>query len=254
MTSLEIRAVQFRNRLNRIFPSFKKDRFVSVIITAAGSGTRLGGVSKPFFSLCGKPCLYYSLIAFEKCDKVREIIVTARAEEVDRIYQLCHQYRISKLSAVVLGGATRQESVENGFLKVHPKADFVAIHDAARPLITTKQIETLLTQAFRFGASTAAKKMIETVKKSDQKGMILQTVPREDLYTVQTPQIFMCDLYRASLALAKRDKISVTDDCSLAEHAGFPVKLVELGSCNLKLTTLDDIQFINRILEEKNDG
>ena len=92
---------------------------------------------------------------------------------------------------------------------------------------------------------------MDTVKKADSNGFIIETVPRDDLYTVQTPQVFKADLYRVSLAIAERNAAVVTDDCSLAELAGFPIKLCDLGFYNLKLTTPEDVLLIEQLLKER---
>ena len=244
MSKIEICAIKVQNALNRAFPSNKYKHFSSAIVTAAGSGMRMGGISKQLLELCGKPCLVHSLLAFQNCDEISEIVIVAKKGEEEIIRNLCHQFKISKLSAIVFGGNTRQESVSNGFESISKKSDFVLIHDAARPLIDPNSISKLLKEAHRFGASCAAKKITDTIKRSDDHGFILKTVPREDLYSVQTPQVFKTDLYRVSLALAKKDQIEVTDDCSLAEHAGFSVKLCDIEIPNIKLTTKEDIQMV----------
>ncbi len=254
MTKLEIAAVKIQNKLQAAFPAPYKKLYSSAIITAAGNGTRMGGIPKQLMSLVGKPCILYSLLAFQNCPDIQEIIVVSRPEDLPEIEKICTENRITKLSALVEGGATRQDSVANGFLKVNPKSDLVAIHDAARPLISSAQIIKLLEAAKRYGASCAAKKITDTVKKAKKGGFISETVPRDDLYSVQTPQVFKTDLYRVALSLAHRDKIVVTDDCSLAEHAGFSVKLCELKEPNMKITLPEDLDLITFYLKEKENG
>jgi len=252
MTKFEIGAVKIRNYLNRVFPGTKNDYFCSAIVTAAGSGTRMGGVSKQLMELNGIPCIVYSLFAFQKNSEIQEIIITAKKEETEVLQNLCNHYGINKVTKIVVGGETRQESVKAGFLSVSPKCDIVAIHDAARPLITSEQISELIASCKRYGAVCAAKKIFDTVKRADQNDLIVETVPRDKLFSVQTPQVFKSDLYRVSLALAEKSGYSVTDDASLAEKAGFPVKLLELGGLNIKLTMKDDVEIITSMLKENN--
>ena len=254
MNKIEIAAVKVKNSIQHLFPGKYEKSFSSAIITAGGSGTRLGGSPKQLRELCGKPCIVYSLLAFQQCKDIDEIIVVARAGQEEEIDLLCQEFGISKLKSIVVGGDTRQESVANGFMQISPKSKLVAIHDAARPLILSSQISKLLEEANRFGGATAAKKCADTVKRADANGLILETVPRDDLYAVQTPQVFKTDLYRVALALSKRDGISVTDDCSLAENAGFSVKLCELDGPNYKLTLEDDLLTITSILKERENG
>lgn len=248
---MEVRAAKFRNRFNRIFPNSKKEYFVSAIITSAGSGTRLGGVSKPLFLLQDNPCILYSLLVFQNHPEVREIIVVARAEDREEIGSICRRHNITKLKEIVIGGNTRQESVANGFYKISEKSDLVAIHDAARPLICAEDLHILFHDAKRFGASCASNPVFDTVKKANARGLIEKTISRKDLFQVQTPQVFKSDLYRAALALALREKIEVTDDASIAEFAGFPVKLSNTSRKNLKLTTPEDVVLINTFLKER---
>lgn len=254
MTKLEIAAVKIRNKLSLAFPNPYKKPFVSAIITAAGSGMRMGGTKKQLMPLLDRPCILYSLLAFQNCTEISEIIVVTRSEDIPEIESLCKENCITKLSLVTSGGATRQESVSRGFSLVNEKSDFVVIHDAARPLILPFQITLLLEKARKYGASCAAKKISDTIKKADSEGFILETVPREDLFSVQTPQVFKTDLYRVSLALAQKAGIEVTDDCALAEYAGFRIKLCELGAPNLKITTPEDLDLITFYLKERNDG
>lgn len=251
MTKIEIGFAKFRNHLNAIFPNKKKRLFSSAIITAAGSGRRMGGVSKQLLMIGNKPCVLHSLLAFQNCDEIDEIIIVAKINEIAIMENICRENGISKLKAVVSGGDTRQESVSNGFSAVSKKSDLVAIHDGARPLIQSHHITQLLNEARQYGASCAAKKMSDTVKRVREDGFILDTVPREDLFTVQTPQVFKTDLYRVALALAQKDGISVTDDCALAEHAGFSVKLCDLAMLNLKITTESDVSLANLLIGEK---
>lgn len=254
MNKIEIGFAKFRNQFNTIFPNNKKRLFSSAIVTAAGSGQRMGGVSKQLLTIGNKPCVLHSLLAFQLCREIDEIIIVAKADEISTMENICHENKITKLKAVVPGGNTRQESVSNGFLAVSKKSDLVAIHDAARPFIQPCHVTLLLNEARRYGASCAAKKMSDTVKRSGENGFILDTIPRDDLYTVQTPQVFKTDLYRASLAMAQKDGITVTDDCALAEHAGFSVKLCDLPILNLKITTESDLALANLLIKEKENA
>ncbi len=254
MNKIEIAAVKVKNSLNKLFPGDYEKRFSSAIITAGGSGSRLGGAPKQLRDLCGKPCILYSLIAFQACKDIDEIIVVVRSDQVEEVSSICRENGITKLAAVVQGGSTRQESVLNGFMAVSKRCNMVAIHDAARPLILPNQISMLLDEANRYGAATAAKKSTDTMKRANENGMISETVSRDNLFSVQTPQVFKADLYRVSLAFAKNDGFTVTDDCSLAEHAGFSVKLCQLDGPNFKLTTEDDLFTLTSILKERENG
>lgn len=253
INKLEIAATKFRIGLSRAFPHNKKHLFCSVILCAAGSGTRMGGVSKQLIELLGKPCFIYSAQAFEKAPEVDEIVISARADQVEEIRALCDRYSLKKVSAVTAGGDTRQESVKRGFEKISNNSDIVMIHDAARPLITSSDVSLLYQKACRHGAVCASTPVTDTVKRADSRGVILETVPRDDLYLVQTPQVFLTDLYRVSLSLAERDGVMATDDCALAEHAGFPIQLVQLSFPNVKITRKEDLDLVLKLLKERAD-
>lgn len=254
MNRLEINATKFKIKLNQIFPNKQKRPFVSVIITAAGNGTRMGNIAKQLLPIHGIPCIEYSIQAFEKCDSVDEIIITSKQELIPAIQEICQQKSFRKVKKIVCGADTRQNSVLQGFLQVHKKSQIVCIHDAARPLIKTEHICELIETANRFGASCTAYKITDTVKEANDKMTITRTVPRDHLYAVQTPQVFKTDLYRISVAYAVKDGFTATDDCALAEHAGFNVKLCENPSHNIKLTTPQDISIISKLLEDHSNG
>ena len=250
MTKPEIAAVKIRQFLSRLVPGDGKRLFSSAIITAAGSGTRMGGAVKALVPLAGKPCLWYSLDAMERCERIDEVILTIRREDRPLFESFLKDFPFRKVKALAEGGATRQESVKNGFQAVSAKSDLVWIHDGARPVLTGADLEKLFQAVTRYGAATAANSMVDTVKRVGKNGRITETVPRDDLFTVQTPQVFRTDLYRVSLALAEKDGFTGTDDCSLAEHAGFSVYPCETNRGNLKLTTQDQVLLLEGILKE----
>ncbi len=225
--------------------------FCSAIITAAGSGRRMGGVSKQLLPLCGESVFLYSLKAFHECSLVREIILSVKEEEAAIFQEIVAEKHFTKPVRIVKGGATRQQSVANAFYAVDGKSRYVAVHDAARPLIRASDITKLYREAIRFGGATAASPVADSMKRADARGMIASDVDRELLWSVQTPQVFSCDIYRVALATAQKDGFTVTDDNSLVTHAGFPVKLVDLHSPNLKLTTKDDIPLAENIIKAR---
>lgn len=251
MTKFEIAAVKARRVLHRLVPGNGKRPFSSVVLTAAGSGERMGGVCKALFPLNGKPCIRYSLELFQDCDFIDEIIITVRKEDRPAIEKFLSANAFQKVKTVVLGGSTRQESVKNGFLAISKESELVWIHDAARPALTKRDLDLLYKTVCRRGAATASNTMTDTVKRTGKGGVITETVPRMDLVTVQTPQVFRTDLYRVALAYAEKDGIEATDDCSLAQHAGFSVYPCETSRENLKLTTPDNAPTLERILKEK---
>lgn len=229
-----------------------KNPFVSAIIVAAGNSTRMGGrVSKQFIDLNGKPVIYYTLRAFEKCGFVNEIVVVARSQDIDLIKKLASDFNISKLKAIVPGGETRQQSVLNGIGGTSENSEYFAIHDGARPFVTEKIIEDTLFAATKYKAASTGIKVKDTIKISDDKSFISGTVDRSNLWSVHTPQIFEKELYLSAVKRSTENNMDFTDDCQLVEYIGSKVFLCEGSPLNIKLTTPDDIMIARAIVSEK---
>ena len=226
--------------------------FVSAIIVAAGGSTRMGiSDSKQFIPLLGKPAISYTLSAFQNCALISEIVVVSRAQDIDRIFALSQECGFDKVIAVVEGGACRAESVKNGILSADAQAQYFAIHDGARPLITTEEINAVVEAAFETGAATVGTAVTDTIKVADENNVIVNTPERSTLRAVQTPQVFEKELY--SFALSDADDLeSVTDDCSLIEKMGGEVLIVEGSRENIKLTTPIDVLIAESILSKRN--
>lgn len=219
---------------------------VTAVIVAAGSSTRMG-TPKQFIPLNGRPLIAYTLAAFEQCAALDEIVVVARKEDHDRLWEIARTYDITKLAAVVVGGNTRQQSVRSGVDECH--TDYVAIHDGARPLVTPAIIERVVQAAMQHGAATAAVRTKDTVKIADENGFVRSTPDRTTLWNVQTPQIFAKALYERASEYANAKGLDVTDDCQLIEAIGQPVKLVEGCYTNVKVTTPEDVPFAEELLK-----
>ena len=224
----------------------------AAIVVSAGNSTRMGGtVSKQFLEVGGVPVLARTLLTMERSPYINEIVVVARKEDTEAVWQLAHRYSIRKLTTVTTGGDTRAASVERGFRKIHPQTKFVAIHDGARCLITPEQVGKVCRAAYRHRAATAATAVTDTVKIVNRWGYITETVDRRKVLLVQTPQVFHADLYRAALANVRDD--SLTDDNQLMEKLGHPVKPVLVGSDNIKITTPDDLPRAEWILSKREE-
>ena len=225
----------------------------SAIIVAAGSSTRMGGeISKQLMVINGLPVLAHTLRAFEAADHIGEIVVVTRREDLETVWEIGDRYHIRKLTAVTHGGATRALSVQRGLAKIHPKARYVAIHDGARCLITPEQINRVCRAAYRHRAATAATHVTDTVKLASKHDFIESTIDRDRVVLVQTPQIFHTDLYRAALVHVK-DTENLTDDNQLIERLPYPVKLVEIGADNLKITRPEDLLRAEWILQKREE-
>lgn len=222
---------------------------VYVIITAGGTGSRFaknrGAKPKQFQSLLGKPVILYSMQVFQKCKDVSEIIISSDKKYFDFIHNLAVKNKITKLSGLVEGGSSRFQSVKNAFSSIENagKNDVVLIHDAARPNINVNMVRQMLSVA---DEAVIGCRITETVKK-DKSGFIKETVSRENLWTVQTPQMFRHSILLNAYKKCGR-KNDFTDESALVEYAGGKVKLIEGSRNNIKLTTPDDIALLKKIM------
>ncbi len=232
--------------------AFGKDHYTAAILLAGGSGSRMGAdTTKQMMTLCGKPVIVHSLLALEASEYIDEIILVAKADEVALYPAMIEEYGITKLTHIVEGGETRQDSVLRGFEMVPDRADHVAIHDGARPLITPAQIKAVVLAAYDYKAAAAAAPAKDSVKVANISGMVDYTVDRNTVWLMQTPQVFYGNLFRASIYTAAKDKFQGTDDTQVAEHAGFSTKLVNTGYENIKITTPVDLLIAEAILRDR---
>lgn len=221
------------------------------ILPAAGTSSRMKQYgNKLFMEVCGTPVILLTLRALQSSPVIDEIIIPTREDMIEEIKKLCLDNGITKVKKIICGGSTRTESVLNGVLAAKGKFDLIAIHDAARPFITLDIIEKTVTAAANYGAAAPAVPVKDTIKEAFG-GIIKQTVPRETLFAVQTPQIFDSDLITGALIKAQRDDLSITDDCSAAEAIGAKVFLTEGDYFNIKITTPEDLIFANAILSTR---
>ncbi len=242
--------MKLKGLLKKLLPK-RAARHVSAIIVAGGSGSRMGtGTTKQMIELDGIPVVVRSILAFENAECIKDIIIVARADEKAVYKEFINKYSLKKIKKVVVGGDTRQQSVLNGFMAVSDKCDFVAIHDAARCLVTPENIEKVLHEARYHEAASAANPVKDTIKITDSEGFVVSTPDRQRVWAAQTPQIFYANLYRAAAFYAAKKGFEATDDNSLVEHLGSRVKMVDCGYKNIKITTPEDIHIAEMLLKE----
>ena len=226
-----------------------KENYTAAIILAAGSSTRMGkDVNKQLTQLRGIPVLARTLMAYESCVVIREIVIVAAEKDFKEIQKIVKDYKISKMTKLVEGGSTRQASAICGMRAISEEARFVAIADGARCLTTPWQIANVCLHAYRHNAASAAHKVSDTIKRANAIGMSQATIDRTNLWQAQTPQIFHTSLYTAALHRATKDRFVATDDNALIEHLGYRVCMVECGLQNIKITTPDDLPLAEAIL------
>ena len=244
------------NKLAGLFrPDGKAHPFTSAVILCAGSGTRFapdGSVTKQNVLVGGVPVAVRSILAFEESDVVDEVIAVCRADEVGTFENYRGKYGFKKLTHIVSGGATRQESSLAGFEKISDRSKYVLIHDGARCLVTKEIIEKTARAAYRSRAAVAAERCRDTVKDAENAQTTKESVDRDKIWLAKTPQAFLCNLYRAAAYMAKKDGAKVTDDASMAERLGFEVTLVDCGSQNIKITYPEDVFLAEAILKSRN--
>ena len=246
-----------KSLLGRISDGLLTKKRTTALILAAGSGERfsegsgeLSGLKKQFVPICGVPALLRTVKVFENSPFINEIIVVTGKDDVEFCRELFGE-EITKLTKIVPGGATRQESAMAGLEAVDPKSEYIAIHDGARCLITEEIIENVIKTAYDCGAAAAAQRAVDTVKFADNNRIITETIDRDHVWLMKTPQVFYANMYRAAVYTAYKDGASVTDDCMLVERIGFKVRVVDCGSENIKLTYPIDKVFAEAILNER---
>lgn len=218
-----------------------------VVIVAAGSASRMGGIDKVMAPLAGEPMIARTVRAFQDCDAVKKIVVVTREDLILPITSLCSG--MSKVKAVVAGGSSRQESVHLGLNALSGEVQLVAVHDGARPLVSWQLIDRVIRAANTYGAAAPAIPVKDTIKVV-KGGVVEQTPDRSNLFAVQTPQVFDFDLLRGALKKVEQEQLQVTDDCSAVEQMGMRVKIVEGDERNLKVTTPMDLKIAQMLLEE----
>ena len=224
---------------------------VTAIFPAAGQGKRLGvGKNKILLTLDNTPILIHTLRRFSATAAVDNLIIVAAAQEMALITELLQKYPELKPWQVVAGGTERQYSIANGLKKLAPDTELVLVHDAARPLVNADNITKVIRAAEEYGASVLAVREKNTVKLG-QDGFVLRTVPRENLWEMQTPQCFRRNIIEAAYAKAAADNFLGTDDASLAERIGAKIALVEGDYRNIKITTAEDLLIARAFVEQE---
>lgn len=220
---------------------------VVAIIVAGGAGKRLRArVRKPFVPLRGRPMLCWTLAAFERTPSVGAVVLVAHRADLERARQLIRRRRFRKVIRVVPGGPSRMASVACGVRALPPGARWVAVHDAARPLVTPALIEATLRGARRAKAAIAAVPVVPTVKEAAD-GWVRRTLDRRRLWAVQTPQVFERRLLEQ--AHRRADGFVATDDAALVEKMGRRIRIVMGSHRNIKVTTPEDLVIAEALLK-----
>lgn len=226
---------------------------IAAVIPAAGQSRRMGGkINKQFLMLGEKPVLAHTLLLFQNCSLIDEIIVVAAQGEVEYCQEfVIDKYNLSKVNKVIEGGKERQDSVYKGLLALSSFPDFVVVHDGARPFLDSEMIEETFIKAKELGGGVVAVPVKDTIKIVDQDKLVINTPERSTLWAVQTPQTFSYSLLISAYQKAKEDNFLGTDDASLVEKIGKKVAIVSGSYENIKITTPEDLIIGQAILERR---
>ena len=224
----------------KVFDKIKEKKAgCTAVIVAAGSSRRMGA-DKLFLPLAGIPVLVRTLLQFQACDSIDEIIVVTREDKLAEVADYCKRYGITKATKILQGGKERVESSAAGVFEADRHSAYIAISDGARPFTTPALITATVDAAKKYGAAAPAVPVKDTIKVAEN-GIVTDTPDRSKLFAIQTPQVFSADLIKGALTKAIRDKTPVTDDCSAVEAMGYPVHLVDSSYRNIKITTQEDM-------------
>ena len=223
---------------------------LSAIIVAGGSSQRMG-FDKLLAVIGGEPVIAHAIRAFERSDCVSEIVLVAREQQHDEIKKIFSSAGFKKIRAIVPGGERRQDSVRAGLGRVDHNTKYVAMHDAARPLITPEQIERAFEQCCVYGAAALAQPINDTLKRADADLLVVGAVDRHQMYAMQTPQIFERKLIEDAYRAVYAESVSVTDEVSAVERLGHKIALVLNDDFNFKITYPRDLPVADFILRER---
>lgn len=223
------------------------------VIVAAGKGERFGDAGKVMSTIAGRPCLAWTLDAFQNADSVDGIIIVVGDHTRDAVTDLTSSGEWLKVQGIVPGGASRQYSMANGVRAVPADADVILVHDAARPLTPPALINESVRVAREHGGAILAAPITDTVKQVVDEE-VSRTIDRSTLWGAQTPQTFRADMMREMAHHAFAGDIAFTDEASLAEVLGYPVRIVRSDSTNLKITHPHDIAIAEAIILTRENG
>lgn len=228
-------------------------RSCGAVVLAAGSAQRMG-FDKMTVMLDGIPVLIRAISAFERSPLINEVVVVTREDRLAEIADLCQQYQLKKVTAVVSGGKTRTESALAGVMAQKHDSALTAIHDGARPFVSQELIARAVERAsIQYGAVPVIKST-DTLREIDDEGTLTGILDRDRVVRIQTPQIFLTDLVKGALSDAVRRGMSFTDDAAAVERMGLAIKSVPGDEDNIKLTTPQDLVIAEEILRRRREA
>ena len=226
----------------------KTKYLATAVIVAAGNSSRMGGINKQLLLINEIPVLARTLMCFDKARSIDRIVVVAKQDDILLVNDLIREYGISKVTSIVPGGKIRQESVMNGLDQIK-NSEFVAIHDGARPFVLPSLIDSLVEDAYKYGASAPGVVPKDTIKIVSSGDFVEETPTRSALRLIQTPQVFRTDELKLAYIRANESGFEGTDDCSIAENMGVRVHITDGKYTTIKVTTPEDLPVAEAICE-----
>lgn len=228
---------------------------IHAVIPAAGQGKRLGGsVKKQFLNLCDLPVAVHTLAAFQAASLIDEIICVSSNEDLSFFERLVSDHALTKVVKLLPGGERRQDSVWAGLAYLgerHDRKDLVVVHDGVRPLVTPQLIEKVIRAAGAEGSAVAALPVTDSLKEVSSDKMILRSLPRENVWAMQTPQVFRLGILLEAYRRAAQEGFEATDEAMLVEKLGLPIRCVEGEIENMKITLPPDLETAEVLLRAR---
>ncbi len=229
---------------------------LSVVIVAAGASTRINNkLPKPFIKINNKPILWYSIYSFNKLPFVKEIyiVISENNIEYSKVFQKKYLKKINKFKNFIIGGINRSDSVNNAlkYIKAEKKIpDFIAIHDAARPIITQDIITEVFNEAIKHGAAAPGIPIVDTIKEYNKDNFISSHLIRENLISIQTPQVFEFNKIFNAYNKVYKNNLIYSDDTEIYSKLYKNIKIINSNKNLIKITYIDDIKLVKILLKE----
>jgi len=221
---------------------------LNALIVAAGSSRRVG-FDKLFAEIAGRPVIEHTIAAFEAAACVDQIVLVAQPAKIEQLRSLAAKF--PKVHAVVPGGARRQDSVRAGLAAMDEAAEFVAVHDAARPLICAEEIARVFAAAEKYGAAVLARAVTDTLKTADAQRFVTGSIDRAAVFAMQTPQVFAHQTLLTAYDRVDRESLEITDEVSAVQMLGIKVMIVPAEEENMKITFAPDLELAQLILQQR---
>jgi 2-C-methyl-D-erythritol 4-phosphate cytidylyltransferase len=223
-----------------------------LIIPASGSGVRFSGnTPKQFVRANGKEIIAHTIGRFNSSNFIDQIIIATKKKFFDKLIKITFENNFNKIYKIVEGGERRMDSVYNALMNLNcKKDDFIIIHDAVRPFVSEKLVSRLIKETKKHKAVIPGILISDTVKRTDKNFIVKATVPRENLYGIQTPQVFRYDVLVKSFEKAYADNYTGTDEAAIVEYSGYKIKLIEGEIPNIKITRKEDLRYFNNYIKK----